>query len=46
MMPPVFFEDKRNELVAIEHDRAHGKIRPYREYYLNVLLQKPENKVI
>ena len=46
MMPPVFFEDKRNELVAIEHDRAHGKIRPYRGYYLNVLLQKPENKVI
>jgi len=40
MMPPTFFTENWMEQIALEHDRAHGKVKPYRWYYLNVLLQK------
>ena len=40
MMPPTFFTEKWMEQIALEHDRAHWKVKPYRWYYLNVLLQK------
>jgi hypothetical protein len=40
MMPPTFFTEPWMEQIALEHDRAHWKVKPYRWYYLNVLLQK------
>ncbi len=43
MMPPTFFTEKWMEQIALEHDRAHWKVKPYRWYYLNVLLQKDHN---
>lgn len=40
MMPPTFFTEEKRIKEAMEYDEIHGKVAPFKGYYLNIVLKK------